>query len=248
MKIYAMTDVGRRREVNQDYVYVTDRPIGPFPNLLTVADGMGGHKAGDFASSYTVNVLKDELKKTPMDKPEEILRSVVSIANHKLIEAASRDIKLEGMGTTLVAATVVGNTLYFANVGDSRLYVVDKQLRQITRDHSLVQEMVRMGEITAEEARNHPDKNIITRALGAEKTVDVDFFDMRLEPGSTILMCSDGLSNMVEDKKMEEIILNSDEDITWKGNTLIQEANNNGGKDNIAIILIEPFTNEVETC
>ena len=114
--------------------------------------------------------------------------------------------------------------------------------------HSLVQEMVRMGEIKPEEARNHPDKNIITRALGAEKTVDVDFFDMRLEPGSTILMCSDGLSNMVEDKKMEEIILNSDEDITWKGNTLIQEANNNGGKDNIAIILIEPFTNEVETC
>ena len=248
MKIYAMTDVGRKREINQDYVYVTDKPIGPFPNLLAVADGMGGHKAGDFASKYTVKVLREELEDTPLDKPEEILRNVVGIANHKLIEAASTDIKLEGMGTTLVVATVVGNTLYFANVGDSRLYVVDKQLRQITRDHSLVQEMVRMGEITAEEARNHPDKNIITRALGAEKTVDVDFFDMRLEPGSTILMCSDGLSNMVEDKKMEEIILNSDEDITWKGNTLIQEANNNGGKDNIAIILIEPFTNEVETC
>ena len=99
-----------------------------------------------------------------------------------------------------------------------------------------------MGEITAEEARNHPDKNIITRALGAEKTVDVDFFDMRLEPGSTILMCSDGLS------KIEEIILNSDEDINWKGETLIREANNNGGKDNIAIVLVEPFTNEVETC
>ena len=248
MKIYAMTDVGRKREINQDYVYVTDKPIGPFPNLLAVADGMGGHKAGDFASKYTVKVLREELEDTPLDKPEEILRNVVGIANHKLIEAASTDIKLEGMGTTLVVATVVGNTLYFANVGDSRLYVVDKQLRQVTRDHSLVQEMVRMGEITAEEARNHPDKNIITRALGAEKTVDVDFFDMRLEPGSTILMCSDGLSNMVEDKKMEEIILNSDEDITWKGNTLIQEANNNGGKDNIAIILIEPFTNEVETC
>lgn len=108
------------------------------------------------------------------------------------------------MGTTMVVATIVGQYAYVANVGDSRLYVVDKQLRQITRDHSLVQEMVRMGEITAEEARNHPDKNIITRALGAEKTVDVDFFDMRLEPGSTILMCSDGLSNMVEDKKWKK--------------------------------------------
>ena len=161
MKIYAMTDVGRRREVNQDYVYVTDRPIGPFPNLLTVADGMGGHKAGDFASSYTVNVLKDELKKTPMDKPEEILRSVVSIANHKLIEAASRDIKLEGMGTTLVVATVVGNTLYFANVGDSRLYLINDKIRQLSKDHSLVEEMVRLGGIKAEEARNHPDKNIL---------------------------------------------------------------------------------------
>ena len=165
-----------------------------------------------------------------------------------LLEEANNHEEMKGMGTTLVICTIHDNVLTVANVGDSRLYVVDKQLRQITRDHSLVQEMVRMGEITAEEARNHPDKNIITRALGAEKTVDVDFFDMRLEPGSTILMCSDGLSNMVEDKKMEEIILNSDEDITWKGNTLIQEANNNGGKDNIAIILIEPFTNEVETC
>ena len=214
MKIYAMTDVGRRREVNQDYVYVTDRPIGPFPNLLTVADGMGGHKAGDFASSYTVNVLKDELKKTPMDKPEEILRSVVSIANHKLIEAASRDIKLEGMGTTLVVATVVGNTLYFANVGDSRLYLINQGIQQLSKDHSLVEEMVRLGGIKPEEAKHHPDKNIITRAIGAKADVDVDFYEHRLKRGDIILMCTDGLSNMVEDKKMEEIILNSDEDIT----------------------------------
>ena len=148
----------------------------------------------------------------------------------------------------MVVVTIVGQYAYVANVGDSRMYVVDKQIRQVTKDHSLVQEMVRVGEITAEQARNHPDKNIITRALGAERVVDVDFFDMRLEPGSTLLMCSDGLSNMVEDRKMEEIILNSDEDITWKGDTLIQEANQNGGKDNIAIILIEPFTNEVKTC
>ena len=207
MKIYAMTDVGRRREVNQDYVYVTDRPIGPFPNLLTVADGMGGHKAGDFASSYTVNVLKDELKKTPMDKPEEILRSVVSIANHKLIEAASRDIKLEGMGTTLI--------------------------RQLSKDHSLVEEMVRLGGIKAEEARNHPDKNIITRAIGVKENVEPDIYEYRLKKGDIILMCTDGLSNMVEDEDMFNIQM------------LIEKANSNGGRDNIGVIVAEPLADEV---
>ena len=148
----------------------------------------------------------------------------------------------------MVVATIVGQYAYVANVGDSRLYVVDKQLRQITRDHSLVQEMVKMGEISEEEARNHPDKNIITRALGAEKTVDVDFFDLKLEEGCTILMCSDGLSNMVADEKIEEIISDPEADIDQKGSALLREANQNGGKDNIAVVLVEPFTNEVEAC
>ena len=234
MKIYAMTDVGRRREVNQDYVYVTDRPIGPFPNLLTVADGMGGHKAGDFASSYTVNVLKDELKKTPMDKPEEILRSVVSIANHKLIEAASRDIKLEGMGTTLVAATVVGNTFYLIN---------DK-IRQLSKDHSLVEEMVRLGGIKAEEARNHPDKNIITRAIGVKENVEPDIYEYRLKKGDIILMCTDGLSNMVEDEDMFNIVKGS-RDVVEAVQMLIEKANSNGGRDNIGVIVAEPLADEV---
>lgn len=248
MKTFSITDIGQKRSSNQDYVFSSEQPIGNLPNLFIVADGMGGHKAGDYASRYTVETLEKLIRESTLSEPAAIIESVVKQANTMLLEEANNHEEMKGMGTTLVICTIHDNVLTVANVGDSRLYVVDKQLRQITRDHSLVQEMVRMGEITAEEARNHPDKNIITRALGAEKTVDVDFFDMRLEPGSTILMCSDGLSNMVEDKKMEEIILNSDEDITWKGNTLIQEANNNGGKDNIAIILIEPFTNEVETC
>ena len=244
MKIYAMTDVGRRREVNQDYVYVTDRPIGPFPNLLTVADGMGGHKAGDFASSYTVNVLKDELKKTPTDKPEEILRSAVSIANHKLIEAASRDIKLEGMGTTLVVATVVGNTLYFANVGDSRLYLINDKIRQLSKDHSLVEEMVRLGGIKAEEARNHPDKNIITRAIGVKEDVEPDIYEYRLKKGDMILMCTDGLSNMVEDEDMFNIVKGS-RDVVEAVQMLIEKANSNGGRDNIGVIVAEPLADEV---
>ena len=135
-----------------------------------------------------------------------------------------------------------------ANVGDSRLNIIQGKIRQVTRDHSLVEEMVRLGEIKREEARNHPDKNIITRALGAERTVDIDFFDLKMEPGSTILMCSDGLSNMVEDSKIEDIILNQNEELPQKGERLLREANQNGGKDNIAVVLVEPFTNEVEKC
>ena len=237
MKIYAMTDVGRKREVNQDYVYVTDKPIGPFPNLLAVADGMGGHKAGDFASKYTVGVLREELESTPLNKPEEILRNVVSIANDKLIEAASADIKLEGMGTTLVAATVVGNTLYFANVGDSRLYLINEKIRQISKDHSLVEEMVRMGEISREQARNHPEKNIITRAIGVSGQAEPDYFDTNLEPGECLLLCSDGLSNMIEDSQIREI-LERRVDLKSGAQELVDTANRNG-RDNIAVVLVE---------
>ena len=248
MRIYSATDVGQKRKMNQDYVFVSQEPVGNLPNLFAVADGMGGHNAGDYASAHAVQTLVSEIQADADFNPIKVIRHAIETANTEIIDQAQRDEGLRGMGTTMVVATIVGNYAYVANVGDSRLYVVQGQIRQVTRDHSLVQEMVRLGEINAEEARNHPDKNIITRALGAEKTVDVDFFDLKLEPGNTILMCSDGLSNMVEDRKMEEIITNPDKDITWKGDALIREANQNGGKDNIAVILIEPFTNEVETC
>ena len=175
MKYYAMTDVGRRREVNQDYVYATDQPVCPFPNLLVVADGMGGHKAGDFASKFTVEVVRRELEASRKGKPETILKRIIQTANEELIEAASQDVKLEGMGTTLVAATVIGNTLHFANIGDSRLYLIDDNIRQLSKDHSLVEEMVRLGGIKAEDARNHPDKNIITRAMGVKTEAEADF-------------------------------------------------------------------------
>ncbi len=248
MRIYSATDVGQKRKMNQDYVFVSEDAVGNLPNLFVVADGMGGHNAGDFASSHAVEILVDEIRKDADYNPVKVIRHAIETANTEIIEQAQKDENLRGMGTTMVVSTIVGQYAYVANIGDSRLYIVQKQIQQITRDHSLVQEMVRLGELNAEEARNHPDKNIITRALGAEKTVDIDFFDLKLEAGDTILMCSDGLSNMVEDWKMEEIILSSDMELEQKGDALIKEANLNGGKDNIAIILIEPFTNEVKKC
>ena len=244
MKIFSMTDVGRKREINQDYVFATDEPLGVLPNLLVVADGMGGHKAGDFASKYTVEVLEEELKHTLKEGPEEGLLDAVQTANHKLIEAAGKDIKLEGMGTTLVVATVIDHTLYFVNVGDSRLYLINKDIRQLSRDHSLVEEMVRLGGINEEEARNHPDKNIITRAIGVKENVEADFFEFSLKKGDTILMCTDGLCNMVDDEEIFAIIKGA-RDIVEAGRTLIDRANENGGKDNIGVVLAQPFSNEV---
>ncbi|HJB88762.1 MAG: Stp1/IreP family PP2C-type Ser/Thr phosphatase [Blautia sp.] len=248
MRVYSATDVGQKRKMNQDYVFVSKDPVGNLPNLFVVADGMGGHNAGDFASSHAVQILVDEIRKDADFNPIKVLRHAIETANMEILERAQQDEALKGMGTTMVVATIVGHYAYVANVGDSRLYLIQGQIRQVTRDHSLVQEMVRMGELKPEEARNHPDKNIITRALGAERTVDIDFFDLKMEPDSTILMCSDGLSNMVEDSKIEEIILDKTEELPRKGEELLEEANRNGGKDNIAVILVEPFTNEVDKC
>ena len=248
MRIYSATDVGQKRKMNQDYVFVSEGPVGNLPNLFTVADGMGGHNAGDYASSHAVRILVDEIREDADYNPVKVIRHAIEAANTEIRNRAQEDANLRGMGTTMVVATIVDQYAYIANVGDSRLYVISDEIRQITKDHSLVQEMVRMGEISEEEARNHPDKNIVTRALGAEKTVDVDFFDLKLEKDCTILMCSDGLSNMVEDSKIQEIISDPEADIDQKGNALLREANQNGGKDNIAIVLVEPFTNEVKTC
>ena len=248
MRIYSATDVGQKRKMNQDYVFASADPVGNLPNLFVVADGMGGHNAGEYASSHAVGIVVEEIREDADFNPVKVIRHAIESANTEIITQAQKDEKLRGMGTTMVAATIVGHYAYVANVGDSRLYVAGEQIQQITKDHSLVQEMVRMGELNAEEARNHPDKNIITRALGAERTVDVDFFDLKLEPGNVVLMCSDGLSNMVEDDRIGEIISDTDRDLQERGQALISEANRNGGKDNIAIVLIEPFANEVKKC
>ena len=244
MKTFSKTDIGRKREVNQDYVFVSDQPVGNIPNLLIVADGMGGHNAGDYASKFVVQVLKKELEKSREDGPRAMLKKAIASANHQLIAESKTDAKLEGMGTTLVAATVIEHTLYFANVGDSRLYLLNDEIRQLSKDHSLVQEMVRLGGLNAEEAKHHPDKNIITRAIGVKEDIEIDFFEYRLKKGDIILMCTDGLSNMVEDEEIFQIVRSS-RDVVEAVEQLIERANSNGGKDNIGVIVAEAFAGEV---
>lgn len=244
MKTFSMTDIGRKREVNQDYVFATDETIGNLPNLLVVADGMGGHRAGDFASRFTVEVLAEEVQNCQETHPETILGNSIQAANERLLEEAEKDNRLEGMGTTLVAATIMDHVLYFANVGDSRLYLINKEIRQLSKDHSMVEEMVRLGGLTEEEAKHHPDKNIITRAIGVKQKVEPDFFEYRLKGGDIILMCSDGLTNMVDDDEIFQIV-KSARDIVEAVESLIQRANENGGSDNIGVVLAQPYADEV---
>ncbi len=240
MKTFAKTDVGVKRAVNQDYVFTSEAPIGGLPNLFLVADGMGGHNAGDFASRFVVEDIKQGLLESEEHFPEAILRSVIEKANRKLMEEAAKDVRLEGMGTTLVAATIIEHTLYFANIGDSRLYLINDEIRQLSKDHSLVQEMVRLGGINADEAKHHPDKNIITRAIGVTEKLEIDFFEYHLQAGDVVLMCTDGLSNMVEDEHIFRIVKSS-RDVVEIVERLVEEANNNGGNDNIGVAVIRPF-------
>ena len=242
-----MTDVGKIRQVNQDYIFTSENPVGKLPNLFIVADGMGGHNAGDFASRYTVETVVDAIKNSDETETIAIIRGAIEETNRKLIEKANEDVRLSGMGTTIVLCTIDGDEACVANVGDSRLYLLGDKITQITKDHSLVEEMVRMGELEPESARVHPNKNIITRAIGAVDEVAVDFFTLQLQKNNRILLCSDGLTNMVEDNEIQ-MIVDRQEDLVDGVQQLIACANNNCGKDNIAVILIEPFVDEVKKC
>lgn len=240
IKSFSITDIGKKRKLNQDYVYASEMPVGNLPNLFLVADGMGGHQAGDYASKCAIETIVEFAQSSSDTEPIPVLEKAIVRANTVVRVYAKTDEKLKGMGTTIVAATIKDNKMCVANVGDSRLYVLgDREIRQITRDHSLVEEMVRMGGLKREQARMHPDKNIITRAIGVEEDIDVDFFKVTLNPGEIVLMCSDGLTNMLEDEEIR-MILQGQRDLVEKAECLINAANNNGGKDNIAVVLIDP--------
>ena len=238
LKTFSVTDIGRKRKLNQDYVYASEQAVGNLPNLFIVADGMGGHKAGDFASKCTVETICDLASRSFEKNPVLILKKAIETANGSIRRKATEDESYEGMGTTVVAASCLGKYLQIANVGDSRLYVIGEEIRQITNDHSLVEEMIRIGSLDRKAARNHPDKNIITRAIGANDTIEIDFFSVELKPREKVLMCSDGLTNMLEDEEICRIVQSSGS-IEGRAKELISAANDRGGRDNISVILIE---------
>ena len=239
MKTFSITDIGQKRVVNQDFVYCNENPVGSFPNLFIVADGMGGHNAGDFASKFCVENFVHFIGTLTSNTIIGNIEDAVRKTNELLIEKAKEQSELEGMGTTFVMASVFEDTAYVANIGDSRLYLINDKIKQVTEDHSLVEEMVKNGEIKREEARFHPNKNIITRALGASNTVVADYFEININAGDIILLCSDGLSNMLGDSEIFNIINMNRDNIETATKTLVEKANENGGKDNIAIVMIQ---------
>ena len=234
----ALTDVGRKRLVNQDTVYISDTPVGVLPNLYIVADGMGGEKAGDYASKSLIGYMLTYIEHT-IKMPVTAIQGAIEYANANLFAEGSKNPNLSGMGTTVVAASIIDNTLHVFNVGDSRCYVLDENsISQITKDHSLVEMLVSKGEITRESAEYKENKSKITRAVGAEERVLIDSFEVDLVGNEYVLLCSDGLTNMVDDRKIFNII-SSSAGVKSSAKRLVEEANLSGGSDNISILLID---------
>ena len=237
MKSYGMTDIGLSRKYNQDYTLECDEPIGNLSNLYVVCDGLGGHNAGEYASSSAAENFFDFAEFSDSRMPLSIFKEAVMKTNRAVYEAGQEP-AYQGMASTLVGVTVVDSTAYVVNVGDSRAYVIGSDdITQITQDHSFVAELVREGQISKDEARFHKKNNVITRAIGAEMSVKPDFFQVTLEDDEILLLCTDGLYNMVSDMTIRSVV-SSHNTLKAKAQRLVDLANEAGGKDNIAVVLI----------
>ena len=238
--VFAKTDIGKAREINQDYYYISDDT--EIPQLYILADGMGGYKGGEIASSLAAEsaarYIKSNFSSNLIEK-EEILKLVenaVEYANMVVYEKSKEVEELEGMGTTLEICLIYNNKAYIGHVGDSRIYRIRKEvIRKLTKDHSYVQQLVEDKKITREEAKIHPKKNMLTKALGCTPYVEPDLRARNFEKGDIFIMCSDGLTNMVEEKRIYELVK---ENINEAADKLISEANLAGGYDNITVIII----------
>ena len=228
MKVYAVTDVGRVRPINEDSYYAPAEG----ERFCAVADGMGGHNAGEVASALAVQVFSRSMRDVERITAEA-LRAAVERANDEVYYAAMENTGMSGMGTTFSALAVQDDTVFLAHVGDSRIYLVRRgAIMQITTDHTLMEEMVQRGMITPREARVHPKRNIITRALGTESRVEIDVMQMSLREGDAFFLCSDGMSNYVEERDILRAV-ESEADWQDKLERLLTLALENGGSDNI---------------
>lgn len=238
--VFAKTDIGKAREKNQDYYYVSEE--NDEPKIYILADGMGGYKGGEVASKLATDSVKKYIQSnfdSIIKDKESILKliaSAVEYANMVVYEKSKETQELEGMGTTLEVCLIYNNKAYIGHVGDSRVYRIRKEvIRKLTKDHSYVQQLIEDKKITREEAKTHPKKNMITRALGCTPYVEPDLRARNFEKGDIFILCSDGLTNMVDEKQIYEIIK---EDIQKAAERLVDEANQAGGYDNITVIII----------
>ena len=236
METFYLTDVGKVRDHNEDSVIIVKNDNGEY--LLAVADGMGGHKAGEVASSIAISHIGKRFRDLGSvgNKEDAInwIKEVVSEANVKIYRYTQENPDSKGMGTTIVMALFTKEFLLFGNIGDSSGFVIkDGKLHKITTDHTLVNLLVKSGELTMEEAKNHPRKNVLMKALGTQNTVEMDVFDVETDVEG-LFLCSDGLTNMLDYSQIERV-LNEDLDIESKVKKLIYKSNNRGGNDNISI-------------
>jgi serine/threonine protein phosphatase PrpC len=239
MQVASLTHIGNVRSINEDKLYMGE------PYLFIIADGMGGHKAGEVASSSAVDfirdILFDDLANNRIDKfdiADRIVEAVIG-ANKHVYSKSLADKELLGMGTTIVCMVIYENKAYVANVGDSRLYIIrNGSIAQVTHDHSYVAELLKAGNITQEEAINHSKKNLITRAVGYQEQVEVDIQIIEISEDDILFMCTDGITNMISDLEVATIIKSND-DINKSCNYIIEEANRRGGFDNSTLIIIK---------
>ena len=226
-----LTDPGRKRRRNEDD-YVVEPP------LFAIADGMGGAQAGELASSLAAGAVRDD--EGAVGSGERHVTELIQEANRRVYQRSSEDAAASGMGTTLTVALVEDGTVAFGHVGDSRAYLIrDGKLEQLTEDHSLVAELVRSGKLSPEEAETHPQRSVITRALGTDPDVDVDTFSIQTQPGDLFMLCSDGLTSMVEDEVILRTVEKHRDDLQAAAKALIRAANKGGGEDNITVVFFE---------
>ena len=240
MKTFYLTDSGKVRAHNEDSVIITKNQSGDY--LMAVADGMGGHSAGEMASSIVVSHISkcfnEDFCNMEKSKAVEWVREMAKEVNELIFNYVDNHPESKGMGTTLVLAIVTTDYVLIGNIGDSSGFVIkDEKLHKVTYDHTLVNLLIKAGELSEEEAKDHPKKNVLMKALGANNPIDIDIYDCDMDI-SSILLCSDGLTSMLEPEQIEKV-LTSDQEIEEKVIKLIRKSNNRGGLDNISIAYLE---------